>query len=465
MPELPGDPLQAYERSPGAQRRFVALALFDSAAYGQLGPRVFDAGLVTHPPLRYVAEEAFRACADNGGQPPSGDMVEELVRERARMLKPNMAAAVLEECRLVLETELTDAQLVRAKAAEWAREAACEKAVLRAAELIEGGAVREGRGRDIVRLIEEATTVGQSAEASVRIVGDEEAVLRLLTETFPRTRTDFPALDEVMNGGATPGLHVIAADPKLGKTAFLTQVAVGGARQGLTVLVVSGEVTLGPMVSRTVRAMTGRGKAEILSDPRGVYQKVRAYRQTRGEIICEYFPGFTPTWLASRVRQLELRGYRIGLVVADYVDLMRIGGREFTEMRHEQAEICRQLRALAVEMGVPCWTAKAVNRMAVAKPVVTKKDLAECFAVAYIADNILAICATEEERRSEAVYRGQRLGNMIIRLFYAAGREDSDERMVAAYERDNDRQRWRELPGYLEEWSERQRQRAAGAPQ
>lgn len=451
---MPTEPaIQGYRWSPEVQRKGVALCLRDKTAYLQLGPRVFDAKYVTHPPLKAIAMEVFKACADGGGAPPSPEMVEELVKERAARLKPAMADAVRAELALVLSADLSDARLVRAKMAEWAREEAAIQAAEHAADLIARGAIHNGHGAEILKVFREALAVGKGAEATLRVIGDGAGLLEQLSIRLPRTTTGFPAVDRALGGGAEMGLHVIAGDPKLGKTSFLTQLAAGAARRGLTVWHISGEVTIRAMAFRYAAALTGISKADVRHDPKRAVEVIRAYRQTRGDIILEYVPKFTVSWMASRLRQLESQGRRIGVIVADYIDLMG-AEKERGEKRHEQEDICNDLRALAVEVGVPVWTAKGVNRKAVGKAVVTKADLAECFAVAYVADTILALCATDVERRKGMIaVGGRQVPTPIIRLFYATGREDQDEYMIAAYERDNARQRWVEIPGYLEQFA------------
>lgn len=442
---------QGYGWSPEVQRKLVALCLRDPQVYGQLGPGVFDAALIGHLPLRPVAEEVFRACREGGGRPPSPEMAEQLVLERLRRIKPAQAELTRTELRLVLTAEVSDALLLRAKAAEVARHAALEQAVMRAAALVESGAAQNGRGPELVRMFEDALAVGRGSSALLELLRDEAGLLELLSQRPPRTRTGIAPLDRALEGGATPGLHVVAGDPKLGKTSFLTQVAVGGLRAGEAVWSVSCEVTLYALAARLAAAMTGMTKQEARTDPERTVRLVRAWRQTRGEFLVEYHPGATVAWMASRLRHLEAEGRRIGLVVVDYLDLMRAGRSHGDEgRRHELAEICQDLRTLGVEANVPIWTAKGVNRKAVSKAVVTKADLSECFDVAYIADNIFALCATEEERRRTEPGpdgRGE-IRAPIVRLFYAAGREAEDEYTVAAFRRDNARQRWVELPGY-----------------
>jgi hypothetical protein len=324
------------------------------------------------------------------------------------------------------------------------------QAAERAAELASRGAIHDGNGKKIIELFEDALSIGRTSESFIRLIkGVQGDLVKELVLSKDLQPTGFAAIDRIMGGGIEVGLHVVAGDPKLGKTSFLTQLAVNAARQGKTVWYISGEVTQKYLVRRFVSSMTGLNRAEVLNDPYAAVSLLRGWKQTRGEVLVEYAPGFTVPWMGSRLRQLESQGFNIELVCADYIDCMS-GEKKYNEPRFEQAGICLDMRALLVDAGIRGWTAKGVNRAAVSKPIVTKKDLAECFAVAYIADSLLALCSTDIERRNVILRDGKEVRAPIIRIFGAAGREIPDEVMMGAYYRDNDRQKWTEIPGYLE---------------
>ena len=444
-----------YGWSPEVQRKALALPIFDRQAYSELGSDVFNAKHFRHPPLKPIAEELFKACDQAGGIPPSPELLRELVIDRCTLLKPETAETVRAELDLVLTANLSDIRLVKSKVGDWARVEALSQAVVKAAELLERGAVQNGSGERLLRLFEDALTVGKNAAREIRLIRDMDKALALLMQTQPRVPTGIPALDRALGGGAEPGLYVIAGDPKMGKTSFLTQIGVGSVRKSETIYYFSGEVTEIPMIRRTVAAMTGREIQEIRSSPQAAFKVLKAYKQTRAEFILDYSPSFSVPYMAAKIRKAESSGLRIGVVIADYIDLMH-STEHYNDRRFELSSVSKALRDLGVEMGVPIWSAKGVNRAAVNKPIVTKADLSECFDVAYVADGIFALCATEDERRRFIMRGAEKVKAPITRLFYAAGRESEDEYLITAFERDNRRQQWVEMPGYLDEFEKRE---------
>jgi hypothetical protein len=447
-----------YGWAPGVQRKAVASCLRDPLAWRTGGDRVYDAQWVSHPPLKIIAEELYKACREGGG-PPSPEMLEQLVQERLPRLRPAMASAVRQELPLVLNADLSDGPLIRMKAASWARVQAVAQAVMHGAALVDTGNLDDGRGEELVRMLLDALQVGgRETSGVIRMVGDPETVAQLLMVQHRRVATGLTALDAALHGGVTAGLHVIAGDSKLGKTSAIAQIVRGAAQQGLTTYWASAEMAEIPMATRFLAGLSGRTQSEVRADVRGALRAMHPYALAGGEVLLEYAPSFTPQWFAARIRQLEAEGHTIDVAVADYIDIMGHEG-QFTDERFRQKEITHALRDFAVEAGIPVWSAKAVGRQAINKPVVTKKDLAEAISLAYLLDNLFALCSTEQERRKGNIIcvGGRQWPTPIVRLFYATGRSDLDEWTIAGYQRDNDRQRWCEIPNYVEWFAEQHR--------
>ena len=148
------------------------------------------------------------------------------------------------------------------------------EAVIQAIEKIqsitERGALQNGGGAKILDLIHTALAVGKGSDSRLQMVRDLGKFLQELSYEPKRIATGFVALDRALEGGVEPGLHVIAGDPKLGKTTFLTQVGVGGARRGETVWNISGIHQKKPHHPRS----TGSPLCSCLEDPAWKGQKI-----------------------------------------------------------------------------------------------------------------------------------------------------------------------------------------------
>jgi len=102
--------------------------------------------------------------------------------------------------------------------------------------------------------------------------------------------------------------------------------------------------------------------------------------------------------LRSHLTQLEVeKNFRPDLIIIDYADLMQ-PRRNYSDKRFELESIYLDIRDLADEYHCPVWTASQSTRSSVDKKVITIADLAEAFNKAMIADFMVALCQTVEEK-------------------------------------------------------------------
>jgi replicative DNA helicase len=114
--------------------------------------------------------------------------------------------------------------------------------------------------------------------------------------------------------------------------------------------------------------------------------------------------------IKSHLKQLASSGWVPDMLIVDYGDLLR----PLTSYNDEYADlgaIFRDLRGLAGIYDIPVWTATQVNRAGLNAEVVDIEHIGDSLKKAQIADVIVAICSTREEREQN-----------ILRLFGAKNR-------------------------------------------
>jgi replicative DNA helicase len=249
---------------------------------------------------------------------------------------------------------------------------------------------------------------------------DRVASWRRGDEYGERIPTGFPALDVVLRGGPTRGeVFYFLAPPKGAKTAALLRVALQAARRRLGVYVVTYEMQAIRMALRMDRMLSRQSKEELRDDAARLETALRGLRLSGGAEITidERAPQQRGSVAAvvARVKQLRREGRRVDVVVLDYLNIMG-ASREEREKRHELARVSRDIAAAGRELDVLVWSAALVNRAAVNKRVIRKRDIAEVFEVVAVADGMVAICGT-----ASMVANGYR------RFYVAAAREEADE--------------------------------------
>jgi replicative DNA helicase len=233
----------------------------------------------------------------------------------------------------------------------------------------------------------------------------------------------FTELDRMTAGLQKGELIIIAGRPSMGKTSFAMNIAENVAiKSGQPVLIFSMEM---PAESLTMRMLSSLSRVDLskvltgkLSDqdwPR-ISSAVQLLADTR--IYIDDTAGLTPTDVRSRARRIAREHSGIGLIVVDYLQLMRVPGNK-ENRTNEISEISRSLKILAKELGVPVIALSQLNRgleqRTDRRPVMS--DLRESGAIEQDADLIAFIYRDEvydenskDKGIAEIIIRKQRNG-------------------------------------------------------
>lgn len=84
----------------------------------------------------------------------------------------------------------------------------------------------------------------------------KDSYLDALEFAPPRTRTGFPYLDQLLDGGFYASLITVGAETGLGKTTFVLQIMNSIARRGDDALIISMEMSKHELISRSISALT-----------------------------------------------------------------------------------------------------------------------------------------------------------------------------------------------------------------
>lgn len=292
-----------------------------------------------------------------------------------------------------------------------------EKSVLR--QLIHSGtAIADSGfntdGRDLVQLLEEA-------EQKVFNIADQRRkggtgfipIKQLLVRTMERidalynmeghitgTATGFTDLDDKTSGLQRSDLIIVAGRPSMGKTTFAMNIAEHVAISGQQPVAVFSLEMPGEQLAMRMMSSLGRidqhrvrtGKLEDDEWPR-MTSAVNILSETR--LFIDDTGALTPTEIRARCRRLAREHGSLGLVLLDYLQLMKCPGSD--NRVNEISEISRSLKALAREMDVPVIALSQLNRSLENRPNKrpVMSDLRESGALEQDADVIMFIYRDE----------------------------------------------------------------------
>lgn len=176
------------------------------------------------------------------------------------------------------------------------------------------------------------------------------------------TPTGFSGIDRLLVGLGKGDLVLVGARPGMGKTAFAMNVATGVAEKiKKTVCVFSLEMSNEQLVTRMLSSegMVDSNKLRTgqLSDDDWEKLAHAAAKLSACDIQIDDTTGTTITGMKAKLRRVK----NLGLVVIDYLQLMQ-SDRRIDNRVLEVADISRNLKLLAKELGVPVITCSQLTR-------------------------------------------------------------------------------------------------------
>lgn len=213
--------------------------------------------------------------------------------------------------------------------------------------------------------------------------------------------TGYFEFDGMTSGLQASDLIIVAGRPSMGKTTFAMNIAESAAiATRKPILVFSMEM---PGDALAMRMISSLGRVELQNVRTGKLQdddwsRIGSTVSMLSEVpmFIDDTPALSPNELRARARRLARERGQLGLIVIDYLQLMR--STSASENRAtEISEISRSLKALAKELRVPVIACSQLNRSleqrADRRPVMS--DLRESGAIEQDADLIVFIYRDE----------------------------------------------------------------------
>ena len=233
-----------------------------------------------------------------------------------------------------------------------------------------------------------------------------------------RSHTGFSRLDEILKGMSAGNLIILAARPKLGKTAFALSIAENVAKSGKTVAFYSLEMESSEIYERLLSKMAQIPMNTLIDrrfkDKRRP-QKVRAEEINKiAESIDKIYSlpikiNDNPACTVNDIR-LESRCVKdLGLIVIDYLQLMR-STKRFENRNLEVGAICRELKCLASELGVPILCLSQLNRVSDESTRPSPSELRDSGSIEQDANKVILMWSIEKNLNERGLVESKTIG-------------------------------------------------------
>lgn len=398
------EPTPVYEFDGDFQQKIAALLVRDTP-FAQLTDGLVKPEYFENAGIAALVSVVGRYFERYKKAPGDKTIIASLLRDASKdkTLPPELLRLAIGATHKLFETDVSDRDYVADQCATFARHQAVTKAVLDSVSLIEK--------RDfatIATLVRKAVDTGVSTagnaydygamrEARTQERKDREAGILAPTGIT----TGFKVLDDCLyhKGWGRRELAVLMGGAKAGKSMGMISFGINAIAAGYRTLYVTLEVASSIIAERIDANVAERAMFELGTHIHEVDEKVEAFMAKAAPFIIHEFP--TGTMRASDLRRLiehyKAQGVTFDLVVVDYADLMA-PERVTDNVQENSKSIYVNLRGLAMEEGFACLTATQTNREGAKKAVATATDVAEDFNKIRIADVVISINKTEEER-------------------------------------------------------------------
>lgn len=419
----PSSPAEAhYEFDLDFQEKIAAMLTRDTKfcqlTDGLVRPEYFEKP--AHAGLVKIAQRHFNKYKEAPSLVTLNSAIKDALLEKA--LIPDVARQVIEFVRTRLPSvDLSDRDYVAEKVGMFAQKQAVTNAVLEAAELVDKGDFER-----IAKIMRAALEVGVAHGAEGYSYADmleartKERALRASGAIAPNgITTGYPELDAYLyhKGWGRKEMSLLMGAAKSGKSMAMINFAINAADAGFRVLYITLEVANGIIADRMDANLSDTPMYELDAKSEQVSLRVKERLAKLSSLTLHEFP--TGSMKVSDLRRLieryKQQGIIFDLVVVDYADLMAPEYRT-DNVQENSRTIYVDLRGMAMSEGFALLTATQTNREGAKKAVAGATDVAEDFNKIRIADVVISINVTEEERAANnarlhfAASRNQRTG-------------------------------------------------------
>jgi hypothetical protein len=300
-----------------------------------------------------------------------------------------------------------DPEFVKTHAIDFCKKQKLKEAMIKSVELVQNSSFDE-----ISKIINEALKAGTTADIGHDFVNDFEDRYKLTARNPISTGWDI--VDSYLRGGHGEGeLGVVIAGTGVGKSQMLTHLGAHALKAGKNVVHYTLELSDKVIGLRYDSCLTGTPINNLSFIKEEIFENIK---QIPGKLIIKEYPGKSASvnTLKNHLKKMEEQDFKINMVIVDYGDLLKS-----TEVRketwHQLETIYQELRTLAQEFKIPCWTASQSNRGSSNAEVVTMDAISDAYSKCFKADFVFSLSRTIQDKT-----------NNTGRIFIAKNRNGED---------------------------------------
>lgn len=244
---------------------------------------------------------------------------------------------------------------------------------------------------------------------------DWEDHAEYLTNPEGKLPTNWKGFDDVTYGGLIADgkcLIVPIAQAGLGKSLFISNLAVNMLEQGKTALIISLEMSEDIYAMRIDSHISGENINMLSHNITSVKEKVYGFKDDNvdSKLIIKEFPpdSLSSNQLKAYIERLELFDMKPDVVFVDYISLMKANVNTKEQMMYVRVgNIAKELRALSYHFKIPFVAPQQINGDGYDATNISMGNMSESKAINHHADFIGALFQAEGDREANKI-------NMVV---------------------------------------------------
>lgn len=206
------------------------------------------------------------------------------------------------------------------------------------------------------------------------------------------TKTNWTEVDTILDGGLAPGeLGVITSPAGIGKSWILARLGAESMKQGKNVIHFTLELNENYVGLRYDCCFTSIDFQNVKNN---VDRVKTAIEKIPGKLFIKYYPVKTASsnTLKCHIDRIQMLGTKIDMIIVDYADILRPNVQERNSNSYQDAGgIYEELRGIAGELQIPCWTASQCNRASLEDDIIQAESIADSYRKIMTADFVMSV--------------------------------------------------------------------------
>ena len=258
---------------------------------------------------------------------------------------------------------------------------------------------------EIPKLLSDALGVSFDTHIGHDYINDFDDRYEFYHRQESRIQFDLDLFNKITKGGMPiKTLNICLAGTGVGKSLFMCHAAAGCLSQGHNVLYITLEMAEEKIAERIDANLLNVDMVELQNLTRDEYERKFDHLKTKinGKLIIKEYPTAAASSLHFRALLNELnlkRNFRPDIIFIDYLNICASSrikpGANVNSYSYVKA-IAEELRGLAVEFGVPVFSATQTTRSGFTNTDPGLEDTSESFGLPATADFMFALISTEE---------------------------------------------------------------------